>query len=173
VPAVDTAGRAARAKRAPVRRSRAVSGSRPDPLAPQAGGTPRAAELSAGNPSILPNRAAAVDRAAITGIGLTFDEVYSSADRDVVPPTMRVPESPGQVLRELSRGIDADGASPSLELLINARGDVEQARLQTGTPHMLDALVLSRAKTWQFEPARRGGTAVPYRLRLAWRPSPQ
>ena len=168
VPAANDADGDIRARRPPVRRPGATFGSRPEPLA-SGDGIPQAAALSAGTLSPLPNRAAAVDKAAIAGIARPVDEVYSSADRDVVPPSMRVPESPAQVLRELSRGIDAGGSAPSLELLINAEGVVEQARLQTDTPHMLDALVLSRAKTWQFEPARRAGTAVPYRLRLGWK----
>jgi hypothetical protein len=44
-------------------------------------------------------------------------------------------------------------------------------RLTTPNPRMLDPMFLSRAKMWQFEPARRDGEAVPYRLVMSFQVS--
>jgi hypothetical protein len=177
--ATGESGAAARVVRLRPRRSAPAAASAPAVLGNRAEGPRRLAILAGGRLTAVNEAAAledsppAIEPPAVGSDAASDLAVYSSMDVDVAPPSMRSPESPAQVLRELPQGADVARASPRLELLINAQGEVEQARLHTDRPHMLDAIVLSRAKTWQFEPARRAGTAVPYLLRLEWESSPQ
>jgi hypothetical protein len=91
--------------------------------------------------------------------------VYSSANRDVQPPKIKSADIPGPIGGGLPTRTEA------LELLVNADGTVSRVRLRTPSPRMLDPMFLSRAKMWQFEPARRNGEAVPYRLVMSFQVS--
>jgi hypothetical protein len=91
--------------------------------------------------------------------------VYSSANRDVQPPKIKSADIPGPIGGGLPTRTEA------LELLVNADGTVSRVRLRTPNPRMLDPMFLSRAKMWQFEPARRNGEAVPYRLVMSFQVS--
>ena len=91
--------------------------------------------------------------------------VYSSANRDVQPPKVKSAEIP----RTIGGGLPT--RTESLELLVNADGTVDRVRLATPNPRMLDPMFLSRAKMWRFEPARRDGEPVPYRLVMSWQVS--
>lgn len=95
--------------------------------------------------------------AAFVG-GLPEDEyVYSSEADGVVAP------------RLLSLGfvqgiVNGVGQRTSrIELLVSKSGTVERARIYSRPRNWEDALLLSRAKTFQFVPAKRDGFPVRYR----------
>ncbi|MBI2922626.1 MAG: energy transducer TonB [Planctomycetes bacterium] len=55
----------------------------------------------------------------------------------------------------------------SIELLVTDRGEVAEARLAKSSGHQaLDEAALEAARTWTFEPARKGGIAVAARVRM-------
>lgn len=55
----------------------------------------------------------------------------------------------------------------SLELLVTDRGAVAEARVAKSSGHVaLDEAALEAARTWTFEPARRGGVATAARVRM-------
>lgn len=85
-----------------------------------------------------------------------YRRVYTPTDADVVPPvTIRqsVPRFPG---RMTSRG------AGTLEVVIDATGVVESARMIAPVHPQYDQLVVSAAKKWQYEPARIDGVPVKY-----------
>lgn len=91
--------------------------------------------------------------------------VYSSANRDVQPPKIRSADIP----RTIGGGLPT--RTEAIELLVNADGTVDRVSFRTPNPRMLDPMFLSRAKMWRFEPARRDGEPVPYRLVMSWQVS--
>jgi hypothetical protein len=91
--------------------------------------------------------------------------VYSSANRDVQPPKIRSADVP----RTIGGGLPT--RTEAIELLVNADGTVDRVSFRTPNPRMLDPMFLSRSKMWRFEPARRDGEAVPYRLVMSWQVS--
>lgn len=82
------------------------------------------------------------------------DHVYSQADRDVVPPTLRSvpPMNPARA------AVASDAAA--IEVLVAKDGTVERVQL-LGATHLPDMMVLSSVKTWLFEPATRLRRAGP------------
>jgi hypothetical protein len=86
------------------------------------------------------------------------DYVYSSEHAGVVAPRL---VSLGFVHR-LVTGFDT--RTSTLELLISKSGTVERARIFTPSRNWEDAMLLSRAKTFQFVPAQRNGFPVRYRF---------
>ena len=95
----------------------------------------------------------------------TVAVVYSSADRDVLPPKIRTVElgQPTKVMSERTR---------LLEVLVKSDGTVAQVLLRSPEGRLPDAMLLSRAKMWLFEPAQRAGRPVWYRLQLMWESPP-
>jgi hypothetical protein len=85
------------------------------------------------------------------------DTVYSSEGDGVTAPKL---ESLGFV-RRLVSGLRVQ--TSTIELVISKTGTVERAKMFS-TPHWEDALLLSRAKTFQFVPAYRNGYPVRYRF---------
>lgn len=91
------------------------------------------------------------------------DTVYSSASPDVQPPVMFSPKLPPLPPSDpYMRGTN------TMELLIDEKGLVQQARLTSPPVRMSDMLLLSPAKTWKFHPALKNGQPVKYRLSLSW-----
>ena len=90
-----------------------------------------------------------------------FQSVYSTADPDVQPPKLlsQGPGQPAKVMSERTR---------VLEVLVKRDGTVEQVLLKSTEPRLLDPILLSHAKMWQFDPAQRAGHPVAYRLELLW-----
>jgi len=86
------------------------------------------------------------------------DYVYSSDGGGVVAPQL---VSLGFV-RPLVRGFETRRST--LELLISKSGTVERARIFSPSRNWEDAMLLSRAKTFQFVPAQRNGFPVRYRF---------
>ena len=86
------------------------------------------------------------------------DYVYSSDGAGVVAPRL---VSLGFV-HPLLRGFET--RTSTLELLISKSGTVERARIFSTSRNWEDAMLLSRAKTFQFVPAQRNGFPVRYRF---------
>jgi hypothetical protein len=84
--------------------------------------------------------------------------VYSGEGGGVVAPRLT---SLGFV-RRLVSGLKV--RTSSIELVVSKSGTVERAKIFSTPAHWEDALLLSRAKTFQFVPAYRNGFPVRYRF---------
>jgi hypothetical protein len=84
--------------------------------------------------------------------------VYSSDGGGVTPPRLMSLGFP----QPLVAGFDT--RTSTLELLVSKSGTVERAKISSGPRNWEDAMLLSRAKTFQFLPAQRNGDPVRYRL---------
>lgn len=113
-----------------------------------ADGAPQERELAGGS--------GVLDALAATGL-----DVYSSAQPDVVPPTLIRAQMPQVPIRGVP--ITAPGA---LEIVVGEDGQVVSARLVPKSNRYQDRMMVSAAKTWRFAPARRYGQAVRYRLEM-------
>jgi hypothetical protein len=95
--------------------------------------------------------------------------IYTADDADVVAPvTLRqsVPAYRGNVTTPLN-GI--------AEVLIDTSGAVESVKMAVPTNGQYEALVLSAAKRWQYQPARVNGVPVKYlkRVKVTLTPAPK
>ncbi|MEO7133759.1 MAG: energy transducer TonB [Vicinamibacterales bacterium] len=83
---------------------------------------------------------------------------YSLGSEGVSPPVGVGPQLPRQV---------PTGSDPStlgqIELIIRADGTVESAKLVGSPRHVVDSMLLSALKTWEFQPAMKDGRPVRYR----------
>jgi hypothetical protein len=86
------------------------------------------------------------------------DYVYSGEGGGVVAPRLT---SLGFV-RRLVSGLKV--RTSSIELVVSKSGTVERAKIFSTPAHWEDALLLSRAKSFQFVPAYRNGFPVRYRF---------
>jgi hypothetical protein len=86
------------------------------------------------------------------------DYVYSSDGAGVLAPQLM---SLGFV-QPLVRGFET--RTSRLELLVSKSGTVERAKIFSASRNWEDAMLLSRAKTFQFVPAQRNGVPVRYRF---------
>lgn len=98
--------------------------------------------------------------------------LFTSGDDGVVPPVIRRQHLPSNLMEPMTEVPDD---WPFLELLIDARGDVEQVRLHArqlapGQTLYRHRMLLAAAKAWRFEPARRHGEAVRYLMRVPLEP---
>ena len=84
--------------------------------------------------------------------------VYSSEGTGVTAPRL---VSLG-FIQPLVKGFET--RTSTLELLVSKTGTVERAKISSRQRNWEDAMLLSRAKTFQFVPAQRNGQAVRYRL---------
>jgi hypothetical protein len=87
--------------------------------------------------------------------------VFTEFDADVVPPVISSGKLPAR---------PPSGTPPQrldvLELLIDASGNVEKARLETSRNHYDNRWWVSAAKTWRFQPASRNGRPVRFMTRI-------
>jgi len=104
-----------------------------------------APSMSAGRPAA----AAPVDR-----------RIYSAADENVAPPSMRRLQMPSE-----PKPGEVTGDS-WIEVLVDERGQVAQVRLHSSNLSLNDRMIVSAAKAWQFEPALKDGNPVKYVLRM-------
>jgi hypothetical protein len=92
--------------------------------------------------------------------GRDLKRVFSVDDSDVVAPIITrqtMPRFPG-VLRQAATGV--------LEVVIDAMGGVESARLVEAVHPTYDPLLLTAAKKFQYQPAMLDGTGVRYMKRI-------
>ena len=97
-----------------------------------------------------------------------LSRIFSSDDSDVVAPVtiqQRMPQFPGALTATMA-GV--------LEVVVNAAGAVESARLIESVHPRYDPLLLSTAKKWQYQPARLDGAPVRYlkRIQISLTPAP-
>ena len=91
------------------------------------------------------------------------ETVYSRADTSVTPPVpLRQDIPPWQ-----SAKLDPARFSGELELLINAQGDVQEARISAPIHPSYDPVILSAATQWKYRPAMKDGQPVPYHKLIA------
>jgi hypothetical protein len=86
--------------------------------------------------------------------------VYSAEDRDVMPPVavqQRVPKFPANVTRPL-QGV--------LQFVVDETGAVQSPTMPVSIDMSYDAMVLSAAKKWQYQPATLDGKPVKYVKKL-------
>jgi len=104
--------------------------------------------------------AAASDLISAPSIGAIpeDDYVYSGEGAGIVAPRLT---SLGFV-RRLVSGLRV--RTSTIELVVSKSGTVERAKIFSTPAHWEDALILSRAKTFQFVPAYRNGYPVRYRF---------
>ena len=104
--------------------------------------------------------AAASDPISAASIGAIpeDDYVYSGEGAGIVAPRLT---SLGFV-RRLVSGLRV--RTSTIELVVSKSGTVERAKIFSTPAHWEDALLLSRAKTFQFVPAYRNGYPVRYRF---------
>lgn len=96
---------------------------------------------------------------AETGEVAAVDEtVYSPADGAVAPPIGIRPQLP----RVLPEDIQKENLS-QIELIILPDGRVGSVKLIGARKSVLEAMLLSAAKAWKFQPATRDGRPVSYR----------
>lgn len=92
------------------------------------------------------------------------DKIYSGADADVRPPTMRFPQLPPPLMISSSR----PDLVNRMEILVAADGTVERVQLIGSPARMTDMMLLSGAKLWKFSPAIKDGEPVRYRTFVTW-----
>jgi len=90
------------------------------------------------------------------------DKVYTRSDASVTPPrqvyaALPTHASPGRRPEDLT----------VLDLLITPEGRVEHVRLRTTPRDVHEFMLVSAAKSWQFEPAMLHGHPVRFRLSMA------
>ena len=92
---------------------------------------------------------------------LTVEEVYGTYSRDsagVLPPVGVRPQLP----KELPAHVDRSTLA-RIELVILQDGTVESVKLLGEPRHVIDSMLLSAAKAWEFQPAMKDGRPVRYR----------
>src|SRR4029453_13040220 len=87
-------------------------------------------------------------------------EVYSAADKDVIPPVeieQAFPQwsPPPSVKWRSFRGV--------VQVIVDENGSVERALLAESVADFYDAPLLEAAKSWRFKPALKNGQPVKYR----------
>lgn len=97
-----------------------------------------------------------------------YTRVYSAEDPDVAHPGIvrqAVPAFPGKV---------AQPAMGVLEVLVDAAGAVESARMRVPVHPVYDSIVTSAAKRWRYQPATVDGVPVKFvkRVQITLTPTP-
>jgi Gram-negative bacterial TonB protein C-terminal len=84
--------------------------------------------------------------------------IYAAGSDGVSPPVGIRPQLP----RELPSTVKIEELS-RIELIVASNGTVESVRLVNGPRGVLDAMLLSAVKAWEFHPALKDGIPVRYR----------
>ncbi len=95
-------------------------------------------------------------------------EVAAASEVPVTPPRLLqqvVLDYPEEALASGQHG------DVTLEVSVDAQGNVVEARVVSG-PELFHAVALDAASQLRFEPARRGGEAVPAKLRVSFHVAP-
>jgi hypothetical protein len=90
------------------------------------------------------------------------EAVYQSGDPGVVPAVLIYPKLPDTPASALPNRVG------TLDLIVSVSGQVERVRLQNTTAERRyrDYMMLAAAKAWLFEPARKDGAPVRYRIAI-------
>jgi len=103
----------------------------------------------------------AVKLNTVASQGDTLDAVFSMADLDQKP---RVIYQPGPTLNSAARK-KAPGTVYIL-FIVDQRGRVENPVIQKSTDPVFEKPALAAVKQWKFEPGKRNGQAVRFRMRV-------
>jgi hypothetical protein len=95
-------------------------------------------------------------------------KIYSSEDRNVVPPLaikQQIPAFPGRVTAAKA-GV--------LEIVIDDTGAVESAMMRVSLNAQYDRITTTAARSWQYQPATMNGTPVKFlkRIQVSLVPTP-
>jgi hypothetical protein len=126
-------------------------------VAPPAPPTPAPAVRATSQPSSATPSMSAGRTAAAAPVDR---RIYSAADENVAPPSMRRLQMPSE-----PKPGEVTGDS-WIEVLVDERGQVAQVRLHSSNLSLNDRMIVSAAKAWQFEPALKDGNPVKYVLRM-------
>lgn len=94
---------------------------------------------------------------------LRSDLLYNAQDPGVTPPRAIYPQLPAAPSTVL-------GGQTVIELIVNADGRVERARLRSVPRNVIEIMLLSAAKAWRFQPARVDGVPVRFIHRVVIAP---
>ena len=90
-----------------------------------------------------------------------FDTLFSIADLDQKP---RVVYQPGPILNGHLR--DKGPATVYILFIVNQSGRVENPIVQKSTDPVFEKPALTAVKQWKFEPGKRNGQTVKFRMRV-------
>ena len=102
---------------------------------------------------------------AAAALAAVVTRVFTSVDRDVVPPVpiqQEVPPWRPLVPRSLA-GDTADARQGRLDVLIGPTGEVQDAVIMTSIDPHYDVALVRAAKHWKYQPATKNGVGVNYR----------
>jgi hypothetical protein len=142
-------------------------GAEPAPIVGRRVSLPKAAgamSLAAAMPSRVDFEATAVYAQPLDKPAPAAAVVYSSADLDVEPPVLLLP----QLTPPLVRTGTSAPAMNRMVVVVSPEGAVERVQLVEGPARMVDVMLLSGAKTWKFTPAFKDGEPVRYRTVISW-----
>ncbi len=102
-----------------------------------------------------------VEKLATADSGQDVDALFSLQDLDQKP---RAIHQPGPALTDKLRR--SGPATVHVIFVVDQRGRVEIASVQSSSDPLFDAAALSAVKQWKFEPGKRGGQPVRFRMRV-------
>jgi protein TonB len=103
----------------------------------------------------------AVKLQAVTASTSQVAELFSIADLDQKP---RVVNQPSPVLDAAAR--KRTPGQVTIVFVVDARGRVETPTVQSSTDPLLEKAALAAVKQWRFEPGKRNGEPVRFRMRV-------
>jgi len=137
------------------------------PSAPVAAAAPPASAAAppASTTASTPAKAPADSAGAATEVRENDSRLYSSSDRDVTAPVAVERQMPAW--KALPPPFNKVSFHGRVELVINAQGAVESARITERTTPAYDEELLAAARRWKFRPASRDGHPVRFREDVA------
>jgi hypothetical protein len=111
-------------------------------------------------PPVPPRPVAEVAPRPVVAAVVLPPKVYTSEDRNVIPPQpirQQIPAYPGRVV------LPRTGV---IEVIIDGSGNVESAMMRVPVNAQYDRLVAAAAKTWQYQPATIDGVPVKFVKRI-------
>ena len=125
-------------------------------------------QVSTAAPAPAPASAVAVEplSAPSAGGALARSAVYSALDTHVTGPVALRQEIP-RVPANLALSMRTGKRNGIIEVTIDERGRVETALMRESVNAVFDGMVLTAARTWQYQPAKLEGTPVRYLKRIA------
>jgi hypothetical protein len=86
--------------------------------------------------------------------------IYSASDAAVTPPVPIRQDIPEVTLDSPTRVTRRSGV---IEVIIDEQGLVQSATMRETISTTIDAQLLKAARSWRYQPAKKGDVAVPYR----------
>lgn len=102
-----------------------------------------------------------IDLGALTGGGDEVDALFSLAELDQRPTAIYQP----QPVQDAKTQRQAPGTVYVI-FIVDERGRVEDARVQSSTDPVFERPALAAVKQWRFEPGARNGQPVRFRMRV-------